>query len=194
MNSAIPGVPIHLRNLPPPDECFDHASFITSLAAWLKPRVYLELGVRDGHTIRKVLPFAQRAIGVDIRKDPSLNAFPIEFYEMTTDAFFERARNSGLVVDMALIDADHRHESSLRDFDNLLPFVAQDGFIFLHDTYPINERYTQPNLCGDSWRTAHYVRSHYGRKCEIVTLPIQPGLSIVRKSDCQLAWLPESVF
>ncbi len=187
-------IPIHLRNLPPPDECFDHTSFITFLAQWIKPRVYLELGVRYGPIIKNMLPLARRIIGVDLKKDQAFNQLPVEFYEMSTEQFFDQAPGLNLQVDLALIDADHSHESSLRDFDRLFPYVIEDGIICLHDTYPINEYFTRADKCSDSWRTAHFIRQNYGERCEILTLPFQPGLSIVRKSTRQLAWKDDSTF
>ena len=40
--------PIHLRNVPPPAETFDHTAFFSNIFSWLRPENYLELGVRDG--------------------------------------------------------------------------------------------------------------------------------------------------
>jgi hypothetical protein len=41
-------IDIYLRNQPPPIETFDHISFISFLADWIRPEHYLELGVRSG--------------------------------------------------------------------------------------------------------------------------------------------------
>lgn len=184
--------PIHLRNIPPPHEVFNHITFILSLAQIIRPEVYLEYGVRDGRTIQAMSRYAKRAIGVDTFQDEQIAKMPIEFFKMSTDEFAAQLPSMGIKFDMVLIDADHRHESSLRDFDNVFPYVVEDGLIFIHDTYPYNEEYTQSHFCSDSWKTARFIRKNYSAKCEIVTIPVQPGLSIIRKSSRQLAWNPDS--
>ena len=35
--------PIHLRNVPPPAETFNHVEFLNNLIYWIKPEKYLEL-------------------------------------------------------------------------------------------------------------------------------------------------------
>ena len=89
---------------------------------------------------------------------------------------------------MVFIDADHKHESSIRDFNLAFPYVVEDGFIFLHDTYPAADRWTSYKLCGDTYKTAEYIRMNYNRICEIFTIPLNPGLSLVRKCTYQMQW------
>jgi predicted O-methyltransferase YrrM len=185
--------PIHLRNIPPPHEVFDHIGFIVMLAKVIRPDIYLELGVRDGRTISAVRAYAKRSFGVDTTEEEHVAKMPIEFFKMTTDEFASKLPSLGVQFDMVLIDANHSHEASLKDFDNIFPYVVEDGLIFLHDTYPYNEEYTKSYYCADSWKTARYIRKNYSSKCEIMTIPVQPGLSVVRKSTRQLAWNPESI-
>ena len=109
------------------------------------------------------------------------------FYEMSTDDYF--AYMSIPTLDMVFIDADHKFESALRDFDNVFPHVRNDGFIFLHDTYPHDEKWLAPQYCNDCYKTAEYIRENYSDKCEIITIPVHPGLSIVRKCEKQLEWM-----
>ena len=52
--------PIHLRNVPPPAETFDHVSFFKFLFSWIKPESYLELGVRDGKNFLAVSEFCKK--------------------------------------------------------------------------------------------------------------------------------------
>ena len=182
-------VPIYLRNHPPPHEVFDHKALITFMAKWVKPNVYVEYGIRDCHVIKDMVSLCGKCIGVDIQKPNNVENMNFEFYNMRTDDFKKILVDRDIKIDMAFIDADHSHESSLRDFDNLFPHVVEDGFIFLHDTYPINTDYLNFSLCGDSYKTAWYIRKNYGEKCEIVTLPFQPGLSIVKKCKKQMSWL-----
>ncbi len=183
--------PIHLRNVPPPPEKFNHAAFIAYLAQWLKSDTYLELGVRSSPVIPKMLSLARTCIGVDLNPY-NLTAVNLEFYQMSTDDFFQNImKPNPRTIDMVFIDANHSHEASLRDFDNVFPYVQEDGFILLHDTYPCSEKYTSPGFCHTAYQTAWYIRTKYNDKCEILTLPFQPGLSMVRKCSKQLAWMKE---
>lgn len=182
-------LPIYLRNQPPPHEVFDHKGFLMFMAKWIKPNVYVEYGIRDCHVIKDMVPLCKKCIGVDIDKPNNVDRLGFDFYHMKTGEFKNILVEKDIKIDMAFIDADHCHESSLKDFDDLFPHVVDDGFIFLHDTYPINNFYLDYTKCGDSYKTAWYIRKNYGDKCEIITLPFQPGLSIVRKSNRQLLWL-----
>ena len=188
-------IPIHRRNLPPPAEKFDHPSFIEFIANWVKPQNYLELGVRNSPVLNKMIRIANTCIGVDLNPChfASYDMPPnLEFHQMSSDDFFAKIMPANpRTLDMVFIDANHSHEASLRDFDNAFPHVIEDGFIFLHDTYPISEIYTSPDLCHDAYKTAWYIRKNYGDKCEIITLPFQPGLTIVKKSHRQLQWMSE---
>mgnify|MGYP003341982137 CR=1 FL=1 len=53
----------------------------------------------------------------------------------------------------------------------------------MHDTYPISEKFLDKGYCGDSYKTAWHIRQNYGQKCEIVTMPFHPGLSIIKKTN-----------
>ena len=87
---------------------------IEPLAKLLKPSVYVELGIFKFETIMKILPFVDRAIGVDI-KDLTIPNKNIEFYCMTTNEFYEQNKNK-LIIDFLFIDADHSYEQTLKDF------------------------------------------------------------------------------
>ena len=43
-----------------------HRAFIEHLAILLKPKVYLELGIRDCSVLNRIIPHADKIIGVDI--------------------------------------------------------------------------------------------------------------------------------
>ncbi len=166
-----------------------HTEFLEFFASKLKPDLYIELGLYKAETIRRVSKYSKRSIGIDIEQRwPDYNEC-FEFYKMTTEEFIPELSMQNLSIDMMFIDADHSHEQSLKDFDNFFPFVKEDGFIFLHDTYPLNESYLNKNLCGDSYKTAWHIRQRYKDKCEIVTFPFQPGLSVVRKCTKQMIWI-----
>lgn len=187
-------VPLHVRNPPQVGKLsLNHPETIEYLVRMLKPECYLELGIQFGEVLRRVLPLIPIVVGVDIViteevKDLSSKYSSLKLMNCSTDDFFTSVTELGYKYDMVFIDADHSHISSLRDFERVFPFVHNDGFILLHDTYPSTKEWTSSNLCGDSWKTAEYIRKNYIDRCEILTLPVNPGLTLVRKCDKQVAW------
>lgn len=183
--------PIYLRNVPPPPETFNHPEFICNLFKWIKPECYLELGVRDGATFVPASQYCAKAIGVDAFNAPPFQLQPnMEFYSMMTDDFF-LSIDPDLKFDAVFIDADHSHEQSLKDFMNVKDRVIEDGFIMFHDTYPYEASMFHPLACNDCYRTALYIKQNLIDEFEILTLPINPGLTIVKKinRNKQLIWL-----
>lgn len=182
-------IPIHLRNVPPPCETFDHRSLLVFLAKWIKPQIYVEYGVRNSNVLSPMLDYCEKIYAVDLSPCNYSQNSKIKFYQMSTDDFCTQIIDKEkLLIDMVFIDADHSHEQSLKDFNNIFPFVIEDGLILLHDTYPYDIAFTDPSYCHDAYKTAWYIKQNYQDKCEIVTLPFNPGFSIVRKCKKQLAW------
>lgn len=60
--------PLHLRY--PDTARFDHVELLTFFAKWIKPKHYLELGVKFGTSFIPVAKFCERATGVDIYAPP----------------------------------------------------------------------------------------------------------------------------
>lgn len=172
-----------------------HTDFLELLAKRMRPAVYVELGIAEAETIRRVAPHCRRAIGVDVRQPPKTawNGAAFEFFKMTTNIFLRTHLPLFAIstpAELALIDADHSASAVELDLLALLPWMAEDGVIVLHDTYPESERYLGSQLCGDGWRTADSLR---GRAVElgieVATLPVPPGLTIVRKRGKHLRWM-----
>ena len=159
---------------------------IEPLVKTLKPDVYVELGIYKFETMLKILPFVNRAIGVDIKSLTVPNK-KIEFYSMTTDKFYEQNRDK-LIIDFLFIDADHSDKQTLQDFINYSKIVKENGIIVLHDTYPENENHLSLSKCGTAYKAADYIRKNYCKDYEIMTIPVFPGMSLVRKSSKQLYW------
>ena len=173
---------IHLRNTPPPAETFDHPAFFEFIFEWLRPENYLELGVRDGRNILRVAKHCKCITAVDITTQlfPSPNIDSFTYHNMTTDKFFE-SLDKNTQYDAVFIDADHSHEQSLRDFYNVKDMVIEDGFIFFHDTYPFDSEYFDPGACHDVYKTALYIKQNLIDDFEVLTLPFNPGVTIVKK-------------
>ena len=99
--------------------------------------------------------------------------------------------NIKLNIEMAFIDACHSFESTYKDFLNIRKHMVNDGIIFMHDMYPKDIESTDSKLSGDCYKTAEKIRKEHFNDFEIITIPVEPGLSILRKVDRQLDWIKE---
>jgi Methyltransferase domain len=165
-----------------------HRDFLELLAKRLQPKLYVELGIASCECIQRVAHHCGRAIGVDVKAPDFVMGF--EYFQGSSADFAATTLRTLKDIELAFIDADHRHAASLQDFEWLLPHMATDGLVVLHDTYPENQKWLADDHCSDSYRTADVIYRRgrdYG--VEIVTLPTPPGLSIVRKRLSQVAWL-----
>jgi predicted O-methyltransferase YrrM len=161
-----------------------HSDFISILASIYKPNVYVELGLYEGESLRKVIPHAKRIYGVDLNRRDELthienNYQHVSIYYMKTDTFFESFKDG---IDMIFIDADHCFESVLSDFEKSLKLLNSGGVIILHDTDPNDDILIQPRYCGDSYKIVNLLEKR--DDINILTLPVEaPGLSIVTKKN-----------
>src|SRR3989304_4758478 len=170
---------IHLRNVPLPPEIFNHSKFITFLAKYYRPEIFVEYGIRTGTATKEYAPYCKKIIGVDLQ--PINFYIPnLEFYQMSTQDFGKKILPKLPPIDMAFIDADHNSEVAFQDFEDLLTKMNENGIIFLHDTYPCSEEWTKPNYCEDSWKVPFKIKEKYSDICDVFTIPIQPGLTMVR--------------
>jgi len=126
-----------------------------ALADRVKP-VYLEIGVSKGLAFRQIS--AEEKIAVDpafrlsehTRAVADAKACTTHYFETTSDAFFdnETAFLDQRPIDVALIDGMHTYEQVVRDVENTLRYLRDDGVIFLHDCNPPFELAGRP---AESW-------------------------------------------
>jgi hypothetical protein len=184
--------PIHLRTTPEDNgllETYPHYELIEHLAKWIKPVNYLEIGVRHGTTYNFVRNYSKTCYLVD------LNFLDIEYtdntikYEMSSDEFFNQIEKN-LKFDLVFIDGDHSKEQVLKDFINVKDMVIDDGFIILHDTYPCDKRMTIPSHSNNCWETMLEIKQKYSDEWEYITLPFNPGLTLLKKMNInkQILW------
>jgi predicted O-methyltransferase YrrM len=141
-------------------------------------KTYLELGCQYGNTTRKLLGPRRRVIGVDKMKQIRFSDF-FEFYQMTTDKFFEKFDRK---VDAVFIDADHSFKSVQKDLVNSLKILNEGGVIFIHDTDPKSKELMHPDFCGNGYQIVDWVKT-YMKDLDIISLPIDdPGLTIIMRS------------
>lgn len=180
--------PIHLRNVPWPAEIFDHPQFIASIAKWYRPNLFVEYGTANGDATRIYAPHCKRILGVDLNRSVLFHIPNLEFHKMSTREFKTKVLdNLKEPIDMAFIDADHKAEVAFQDFEDLFPHVIENGIVFFHDTFPCEEKWADPIFSGDSWRVPYMIKEKYGAVCDVFTIPIQPGLTMVRKYTTPLS-------
>jgi hypothetical protein len=172
--------PIYLRNVPGNIVTYDHISIIEHLSFWIKPESYLEIGVYDGNSLNVVSKHSKTCHAVDIEfrtRDFDNN---VVLYEMSSDDFFIQ-KDPSLMFDFVFIDGNHSKEQVYKDFINVSNFVIEDGFVLLHDTSPCNDELLAPEWCHDAWESALKIKKEHNDEWEILTLPFNPGLTILKK-------------
>lgn len=211
-------------------------SIVQAVLKQLRAKSYLEIGVSKGHAF---LSFdAKQKIAVDpvnlLRVHPlelsKDNLFlelkkiyrtlrqwtgleKAEFFEMTSDAFFNQQTRllSERKIDVAFIDGLHSYGQALRDVENSLQFLNPNGVIVLHDCNPATAAMETPansfaeaaakkvpgwdNLwCGDVWKVIVNLRSLH-KDLDVFVLDCDMGIGIVtrRKPESTLTFTREQI-
>lgn len=174
--------PIYRRLIPPPIETVNHIMIISNIIKETNGtnKNYIEYGVRDGTCIEQIAPFVNKAYGIDIEK---YNTYTknIFMYKMTTDDFSNKFLED-IEYDYAFIDANHSSQQVLIDFEHLYKYIKNNGYIFLHDTYPCKEEFLLPHYCNDCYLSPILIKERYPY-IQILTLPLNPGITIIKKSE-----------
>ena len=104
----------------------------------------------------------------------------------TSDDFFRETDIP--TVALGFIDGGHMYEQVKRDFWNLFPLLVDNGYIFMHDTYPPHESWTHENACGDGYKLRQELETMRD-KMDCFTFAysaIETGLTMVRKKPRNL--------
>jgi Methyltransferase domain len=118
----------------------DYLGFLSELHEILRPRSYLEIGVRWGHSLG-----VARCPSVGI--DPAFNInqelhTEVHIFRTTSDEYFARpdplAPVRGQPFDLVFIDGLHLVEFALRDFLNAERFSSPQAVIVFDDVLPRN--------------------------------------------------------
>jgi hypothetical protein len=185
----------------------------------VKP-VYLEIGVSKGLAFRRIS--ADEKIAVDpefrlsarSREQADAKARVTHYFETTSDDFFanEAAFLEQRPIDVALIDGMHTYEQVVRDVENTVRYLRDDGVIFLHDCNPATEligrraaswadfvaQQKGPLIIGlwsgDVWKSIVHLRS-VRDDLQIAVLKCDTGVGVVRKGspDSRLPYTPAEV-
>jgi hypothetical protein len=165
-------------------------------------RNYLEIGVRNGKCFFEIK--AKNKIAVDPefvisstkkfkRIFSNFSNLNNHWYEETSDDFF--ARHSTLFaqkkIDIALVDGMHEYAFALRDVENCLNHLTDNGVILMHDCNPPGEaqavsfeawknRGYEGDWNGDVWKAVLHLRS-LRNDINVFVLDTDHGLGIVTK-------------
>ena len=125
-------------------------------------------------------------------------------FEMCSDDFFDRLPKriikSG--VDIAFVDGLHTYDQALRDIENCLKILNENGFIVVHDCNPISFNGAYPvkksiseldeliksgviknwdgNWNGDVWKALIHIRLTHP-ELEVFTVDVDWGVGVIRR-------------
>lgn len=158
-----------------------YREYILNLIKLTNCKSYLELGVSDINHLKEITPFVSKCSGVDVTDWKHEDPGDVNFFNMSTDQFFEINQN---FFDIIFIDADHSFEQVRIDFENSLKVLNEFGIIILHDTDPLEPILLGDKYCSDSYKMVDYIYLNHP-DLNLITFPIhETGMSFVmRRKD-----------
>lgn len=132
---------------------------------------YLEIGVHAAHIFFKVKSTFKVAVDPEFRFSKwkqitrtFTNPYNIynRYFEKTSDAFFaEDAPRlfKDKPIQLAFIDGMHEYAFALRDIENSVKYLTDDGVIVLHDCNPATK---EAEVSFEAWKQRNYVGSWNG--------------------------------
>lgn len=133
-------------------------------------------------------------ITLDLNARNVLHTFQkTSFFMGPSDLLFSNClTNSSLAF--TFIDGDHCYAQAKKDFDNAMRLTVDNGYVLLHDTYPPNEKFLNPDSsCGDVYRLRKEIE--VDKRYDSLTLTwgvaMDVGMTIVRKKPQTLPYYQE---
>lgn len=173
--------------------------FLTHVHEIVKPKVYLEIGVQHGTSLR-LAHQAELAIGID--PEPLCTATGNQMlYRGTSDEYFAQPDQAVLddyvvnlkwPVDLAFIDGLHHAEQAMRDFLNVCRHLSETGVIVIDDVLPRNEAEANRIQCpgdwtGDVWKMSEELLDH--PEVQAIVVDTQPtGVLVVFGATQRALW------
>ncbi len=151
-----------------------YLKFLRFVHKMLSPRLYVEIGVRNGASLK--LSKCQ-AIGIDPAPDITARlSRKTRIYPMTSDKFFEVEAASALKesIDLAFIDGMHLAEFALRDFLHIEQYAHSASLIVFDDIFPNHpvqsQRHRQSRVwTGDIWKIIPCLQT---QRPDLLLLPV----------------------
>ena len=155
-----------------------HGPIIAAVAASYAKPTYIEIGVYRGDCLTEVAPVCGEAHGVDVSFERlEFEVGAARLWKMSSDAFFERY--DGPAPDIVFVDGDHAYDQARRDVYNALEILADEGVLFMHDTWPVFRAATERMVCGGVHRIVEEL--HADESLEVATIRRWPGLTMVTR-------------
>ncbi|MEO5500131.1 MAG: class I SAM-dependent methyltransferase [Ginsengibacter sp.] len=166
---------------------------------------YLEIGVENGHVFFRVKSTQKVAVDPEFKFDTVRKIGKIfsnpknifnKYYPQTSDDFF-RLHGDNLYknnkLDLALVDGMHEYHYALRDAENVLKYLNNDGVIIMHDCNPATaiaggtfeewlKNNEQDNWNGDVWKAIIHLRS-LRKDINVFVADCDYGLGIITKQS-----------
>ncbi len=195
----------------------DRLAIIQLLMKKKKLNNYLEIGVFNGHIFFRIKSNFKIAVDPEFRFDALrklgksvLNPYNLfnRYYPKPSDDFFRDdapALLKNKPVEISLIDGMHEYAYALRDIENTVKYLSDDGVIIIHDCNPL----TPESACsfrewearnftgiwnGDVWKAILHIRSLRNDLTAFV-LDTDHGLGVVVKkpADRLLDFSPQQI-
>ena len=120
--------------------------------------------------------------------DPKRNSI----FVGSSDKFFKQVSFSPIAL--GFIDGGHMYEQAKKDFENLFSCVVDNGYIFIHDTYPPKELQLEERYCGTSYLLRQDLEKDLRVDCFTFTESADNfGLTMVRKRPNDLPYYQKSL-
>ena len=134
---------------------------------------YLEIGCQSDVNFSKII--IKNKIGVDPQSGGT--------HRMTSDDFFKQNKNT---FDLIFIDGLHVYEQVLKDIENSLKVLNDNGVILIHDCLPAKIWHqtipqTHSSWNGDVWKSI--VKSRTRIDIDTYTIEADQGLGLILKRE-----------
>lgn len=138
-----------------------------------KYKSYLEIGCDQNQVFNNV------SINYKIGVDPQSGGN----FRGTSDKFFLTNKKK---FDLIFIDGLHVYDQVIKDIENALKFLNDDGTILMHDCLPINAKYqfvprSRYKWNGDVWKAVVLYRTK--KDLDICTGVFDQGISVIKKRN-----------
>ena len=137
---------------------------------------YLEIGTFDDELFSSIK--CETKVGVD--------PFSGGTHRMTSDKFF---LNNDKKFDCIFIDGLHHYEQVIKDIENSINILSNDGIILMHDCLPVSlgaqsVPRTEMNWNGDVWKA--FVEQRTKNFLDCYTCYADHGIGVILKRDNKL--------
>jgi hypothetical protein len=141
-------------------------------------KTYLEIGVSDGSNFNRIIIDEKEGI------DPKGNCK----YKITSDTFFKNI-DTNKKWDLVFIDGLHLKDQVLKDVDNSLKHLNNNGMIIIHDANPRSEKESTenktPSWFGTVWKAIVHMRMNY-ENITMKTIGTDCGLCVIKNGKQNL--------